>query len=100
VKLNTPGVSDGETDLWIDDASEPIATQTLRLHYTDMRWLRTEDAGKQFGFLRLTVYHQRCDGIPNTCPPNGPMLLDQSHRWDHIEMSTTPIGPIPSPHRP
>ena len=69
IRLNTPGVSDGVTKLWIDDASQPITSQTLRMHYTDMRWLRSSDAGKQFKVLRLTNYHQRCDGIPNTCLP-------------------------------
>ena len=94
VKHNTPGASDGETKLWIDDASQPITEQTLRMHYTDMRWLRTRDAGKPFAEVRLTVYHQRCLGEPNTCPPNGPFVLDQSHRWDDIVVSRRPIGPI------
>jgi hypothetical protein len=94
VKHNTPGAADGETKLWIDEADDSITTQTLRLHYTDMRWLRASDAGKGFGELRLTVYHQRCDGKPNTCPPHGPAVLHQSHRWDEIVVSTRPIGPI------
>jgi hypothetical protein len=97
IKLNTPGASDGVTKLWVDDATGPISTQTLRMHYTDVRWLRRSDAGKQLGFLRLIVYHQRCDGVPNTCPPNGPAILKQSHRWDHIVIGTSPIGPIPAP---
>jgi hypothetical protein len=94
IKLNTPGASDGVTKLWIDDASGPVITQTLRMHYTDMRWLRSSDAGRQFDELRLTVYHQRCDGAPNTCPPNGPRILDQSHRWDRIVISRAPVGPL------
>ena len=44
VRLNTPGKSDGETKLWIDDASRPIASQTLRIGYTNMRWLKVTDA--------------------------------------------------------
>src|SRR6476646_5161955 len=68
LKLNTPGKPDGETRLWIDDASAPISSQTLRLEYGDMRWLKRSDAGKEFGVLRLTVYHQRCDIGVNTCP--------------------------------
>jgi hypothetical protein len=94
IKLNTPGKADGITRVWIDDASAPIAKQTLRMHYTDMRWLKSGDAGKQFGTLRLTVYHQRCDGLPKTCPPDGPAILTQSHRWDQIVISRTPIGPF------
>lgn len=94
IGLNTPGRSDGVTTLWVDDASKPIARQTLRMHHTDMRWLESSDAGRQFGLLRLTVYHQRCDRVPNTCPPNGPATLDQSHRWDSIVISRSPIGPV------
>jgi hypothetical protein len=97
VALNTPGQSDGVTSLWIDDATHPIERQTLRMHYTDMRWLRSRDAGRQFGMVRLTVYDQRCDRVPNTCPPFGPNILDQSHRWDSIVVSTSPIGPIRPP---
>jgi hypothetical protein len=94
IKLGTPGVSDGVTKLWIDDASQAIETQTLRMHYDDMRWLRATDAGKELSVIRPTVYHQRCDGTPNTCPPNGPVILNQSHRWDRIVISTRPIGPL------
>jgi hypothetical protein len=97
LRLNTPGVADGLTELWIDDASEPITRQTLRMRYDDMRWLKGADLGKQFGLLRLTVYHQRCDGVPNTCPPHGPVILKQSHRWDQIVVSKSPIGPISTP---
>ena len=93
IKANTPGASDGIVKLWIDDATRPITTQTLRMHHADMRWLRSDDAGKQFGVVRLTVYHQRCDGAPNTCPPHGPRVLNQFHRWDRIVVSKAAIGP-------
>jgi hypothetical protein len=49
VKLNTPGVADGVTRLWVDDATAPVGAQTLRMEYTDMRWLRTGEAGREFG---------------------------------------------------
>jgi hypothetical protein len=94
VKLNTPGIPDGVTRLWIDDATAPVVRQTLRLAYDDMRWLRNEDVGKSFRVLRLSVYHQRCDSRPNTCPPNGPSILDQWQRWDHVAVSTRRIGPL------
>jgi hypothetical protein len=94
IKLNTPGLSDGVTRLWIDDAAAPADGQTLRLEHTDMRWLRARDRGKRFGLLRLTVYHQRCDGLPRTCPPDGPGLLAQSQRWDHIVVAPARIGPL------
>jgi len=97
VRLNTPGLSDGETKLWIDDASRPIAGQTLRMHHADMRWRRASDAGRQFGFLRLTTYHQRCDIGEDRCPPNGPEVLTQYHRWDGIVVSGGPVGPMPAP---
>lgn len=94
VKLNTPGKADGVTKLWVDDATLPIATQTLRMHHTDLRWLRSADAGKRFGTVRLTVYHQRCDHPRKTCPPVGPAILDQSQRWDQIVVSRNPVGPV------
>lgn len=94
VKLNTPGESNGVTRLWIDDATRPTATPTLRMEYGDMRWLRKQDAGRPFRVVRLTVYHQRCDGTPNTCPPNGPWILNQSQRWDRLVVSRTPVGPV------
>jgi hypothetical protein len=97
IRLNAPGVSDGVTKLWIDDASQPITSQTLRIHYNDMRWLRNSDAAKQFNVLRLSNYHQRCDGVPSTCPPNGPEILNQSQRWDQIVISKSPIGPLVLP---
>lgn len=97
IRLNTPGMSDGVTKLWIDDATEPIATQTLRIHHTDMRWLRSSDTDKQFTTVRLTVYNQRCDIAPSNCPPNGPHILNQSHRWDRIVVSKAPIGPVRPP---
>jgi hypothetical protein len=96
VKLNTPGEADGVTKLWIDDATQPIAEQTLRMHHTNLRWLRKADGAKQFGTVRLTVYHQRCDRPRHTCPPVGPAILDQSHRWDQIVISRNPIGPVPA----
>jgi len=94
IKLNTPGRSDGLTKLWIDDAGRPIVVQTLRMQYTDMRWLKSTDSGKRFGVLRLTVYHQRCDFPLDLCPPLGPLILPQSHRWDQIVISKAPIGPL------
>jgi hypothetical protein len=92
LRMNTPGVSDGATRLWIDDASRGVPRQTLRLAYDDMRWLRTVDAGKQFGFLRLTAYNQRCDIAPQKCPPIGPAIRDQYQGWDGIVVSRSSIG--------
>ena len=94
IRHNTPGQSDGETKLWVDEASQPITSQTLRMHYTDMRWLGIEDAGRQFAEVRMTVYNQRCLGTPNTCPPNGPEILEQSQKWDNMVVSKRPIGPF------
>lgn len=95
IKLNTPGISNGVTALWIDDASQPVATQTLRMHYDDMRWLKSSDTHKRFGVLRLLLYDQRCDGTPNVCPPAGPAILNQSHRWDNVVVSKRRIGGLP-----
>jgi hypothetical protein len=93
VKLNTPGAADGITKLWVDDASEPIAKQTLRMRHDDMRWLRTNETGRQFGVVRFLVYDQSCVAT-NTCPPRGPAILNQSQRWDDLVVSKAPIGPI------
>jgi hypothetical protein len=93
VRLNSPGLSNGVTRLWIDDATGPITAQTLRMEYRDMRWLKRDQANRQFGVVRLTVYDQRCDIGRNTCPPNGPDMIDQSQRWDQIVVSKSPIGP-------
>ena len=97
VKVNSSGMSDGITKLWVDDATEPIQTQTLRMHHTDMRWLKASDTGKRFGELQLTVYDQRCDTAPNICPPNGPEILKQSQRWDDIVVSRHSVGPTAQP---
>jgi hypothetical protein len=94
VKLNTPGSTDGVTKLWIDDASRPISSQTLRMEYQDMRWLRSDQQGRQFGEVRLTLYDQRCDIGRNVCPPYGPYVLDQWQQWDNIVVSKRPIGPM------
>jgi hypothetical protein len=93
VRLNSPGLSNGVTRLWIDDASGPVTAQTLRMEYRDMRWLKPDQANRRFGVVRLTVYDQRCDIGPNTCPPHGPDILDQSQKWDDIVVSKSPIGP-------
>lgn len=89
IKLNTAGSNNGIVKLWIDDASVPITTQTLRLAYTDMRFLRSGDAGKKLSELRLTVYNQRCDS-GSACPSQ----RNQFHKWDNFVISTTPIGPM------
>jgi hypothetical protein len=82
------------TRLWIDEAAEPITKQTLRMEYTDMRWLKARDRGKQFGVVRLTVYHQRCEIARQTCPPYTPVVLSQSQRWDQLVISKAPVGPM------
>ena len=94
LKMNTPGLSNGVTKLWIDDALDGQPNRTLRLAYDDMRWLRQQDAGKQFGFLRLTAYRQRCDIAPEECPPYGPAILNQSQRWDGIVVSRKRAHPL------
>jgi predicted 3-demethylubiquinone-9 3-methyltransferase (glyoxalase superfamily) len=88
VRLNTAGSNNGILRLWIDDASVPITTQTLRMQYTDMRFLRAGDAGKRLSELRLTVYNQRCDS-GSACPSQ----RTQFHKWDNFVISRTPIGP-------
>jgi hypothetical protein len=98
LRMNTPGRSDGVTQLWIDEAMGGSSRRTLRLAYDDMRWLRGQDAGKQFGFVRLTAYRQRCDMTPEQCPPAGPAILNQSQHWDGIIVSRKRIRPAHSFH--
>src|SRR5439155_17922791 len=88
IKLNTPGVSDGLTKLWVDDASQPISTQTLRLSYSDMRFLGSGDAGNRAGMLRLMTFNQGCRAGAG-CPA----MLDQYQKWDEVVISTSRIGP-------
>jgi hypothetical protein len=89
IRLNTAGSNNGILKLWIDDASVPVTTQTLRMHYTDMRFLRSGDAGKKLSELRLTVYNQRCDSGA-ACPSQ----RTQFHKWDNFVIGKTPIGPM------
>ena len=87
--------SNGMTKLWIDDATSPISAQTLRMEHDDMRWLKAyQNPACNSASCVLTVHDQRCDIGRNTCPPNGPSVLDQSQRWDLIVFSRRPCGPM------
>jgi len=93
VKLNSPGASDGVAELWIDDASRPIATQTLRLSRRDMQWRASRDASARLlGALRLTA--RDCDKATPACPDGEAASPHDSHRWDHIVVSRMPVGPL------
>jgi hypothetical protein len=61
---------------------------TLCLSYSDMRWLRSGDAGLQPGQLRLLTFNQGCR-LGTACPA----VLDQYQKWDQIVISTSPVGP-------
>ncbi len=80
VKVNTPGIANGVTKLWVDDATAPITQQTLRLYYTDVRF---RDVDVTPGELQLTPYHAKTAPNPS-----------QYVRWDNIVISRKPIGPI------
>jgi hypothetical protein len=92
VKLNSPGVADGLSELWIDDARGPIATQTLRLRHREAQWLAPADAGKLLGTVSLVA--RGCDDVSRACPGGEATSPYQSHRWDHIVVSRSPIGPL------
>ena len=87
IQLNTPGQSDGVVKMWIDDASVPISSQTLRLYYTKvkMRNPRAECdlSSIHMNLIEMTAYHQS-----NTPSPG------QYQRWDQIVVSQKPIGPM------
>ena len=53
VKLNSPGMDDGISELWIDDTTLPRA-KTLRMSRTDMQWLSTEQADTALAVLQFT----------------------------------------------
>ena len=82
VALNTPGASDGVTELWVDDASRSIDTQTLRLRRDNVQWRGRGDAGILLATLRL----------PASEHPNG-------LRWNRLAISSRHIGasavPVP-----
>jgi hypothetical protein len=82
VVLNTPGVSDGITELWVDDAGRAIDTQTLRLRRDNVQWRGRGDAGILLATLRL----------PASGHPHG-------LRWNHLAISSRHIGasavPVP-----
>ena len=82
IKLNTLGKSDGIVKLWIDDASQPIPTQTLRLFYTSLKYRNPQESCPIENF-QLTDYHDV------TTPAPG-----QHQRWDQIVVSLKPIGPM------
>jgi hypothetical protein len=91
VKLNTPGAANGVTKLWVDDASGPIATQTLRASYTDVVFRTTGDGWRLLTDIMLTAY-------ANTRVTNA--LPDQYTKWDQIVFSRARIGPIGSDSNP
>jgi hypothetical protein len=72
--------------LWVDDVTNGNPqTQTLRMYWTNVRYLRSQDSGKKYGRLRLTVYSQR----KYSSEP-----ADRYMSWDDIVVSKAPIGPI------
>lgn len=87
IKLNTPGLADGIYELWVDDMSRPISSQTLRLRYTDLL-IRPSGNTRGYDTLFLTSYHQRCDSGAE-CP----RTINQWVIWDNIVVSRAKIGP-------
>lgn len=71
--------------LWIDDVTNgDPQTQTLRMNWTNVRYLRSGESDKKYGRSRLTVYSQR----KYASEP-----ADRFMTWDSIVVSKTPIGP-------
>mgnify|MGYP001572364052 CR=1 FL=1 len=87
LKLGIAGQSNSIVKMWIDDASVPIVTQTLRLHYTTVRGRNSapecDQAAIDMDLLEMTAYHQ-----------SNPPSPGQYQRWDQIVVSRTPIGPM------
>ncbi len=89
VKLNTPGISDGIAKVWIDDASNTVSSQTLRIYYNN---LLIRNSLRGYNRLMLTLYNQRC-GLGSACPSTNPQWM----KWDNIVVSKNPIGPMNYP---
>jgi hypothetical protein len=94
VKLNTPGVSDGIARLWVDEATDTLQAQTLRLEYTDLL-IRNTGQTQGYNDVLLTDYHEVCNSL---CPAT----ILQWVKWDNIVVSKAKIGlpagwPPPNP---
>ena len=84
VKLNTPGMADGVTKLWVDDATVPLSAQTLRASYTDIVFRTAADRGRRLTDVMLTAY-------ANTRATNA--IPTQYTKWDDIVISKARVGP-------
>lgn len=93
VKLNTPGQPDGISELWIDDTTLPIQSQTLRMRRTDMQWLGADDDEKQLEVVRLTS--AICESMPDACRGPIPENSVGPLRWDRVVVARMPVGPVP-----
>jgi hypothetical protein len=86
IKLNTPGVQNGISELWINDASAgPITAQTKRMHYTNVRYLLSGQNLKA-KWIWLSGYSQT---YPDSPPPK-----TQHKKWSQIVISKARIGPM------
>lgn len=100
VRLNTVGMSNGETKLWIDKVQPGVAVtqQTLRMHYTDMTF--RDAAGMAINQIWLTPYMNSTGRNGGADPPLPPKAPFQHQSWDNIVVGTSPIGPMPKSGTP
>jgi hypothetical protein len=84
VKLNTPGVANGVSKLWVDDASQPIVAQTLRASYSDIVFRTSIDGLRLLTTILLTAYANNREGA----------LPSQYQKWASLVVSRARIGPI------
>ena len=93
IKMNTPGVANGEYDLWIDDCGTTGLTGgcatggTLRAHYTNVQWLQsngqTPSGATAIGSAWIEQYSSGTGGF----------VLVGEWYWDQFVASKVRIGP-------
>lgn len=91
VKLNDPGVANGIVKFWVDDASQPITSQTLRLSYNNIQ-IRKAGNNSGYNMIWFVDYREDCrTGDSIGCPQN----LNQWVKWDNVVVRSgnTQIGP-------
>jgi len=99
VKLNDPGVANGIVKFWVDDASLPITSQTLRLSYNNIL-IRGSGNNSGYNMVWLTDYREDCRNDSGGCA----QTLNQWVKWDNVVVRSgnNQIGPqgslgIPNP---
>src|SRR5262249_5476596 len=92
LKLNTGNNSNTTVEMWVDDASVPITTQTKRASYTDLPPLSSSPTTDYINHLFISEYMN-----VGTCVGQSLSPPDQYMKWDQLVISRAPIGPMGAP---